>query len=192
MTLEATKILADSNTKATASCIVVKGGIDPINTINDISALGLPLVFFSCCYPSGKSESDAMVLELIDKLRTKILHTKILIKVDFLSPELLGTVWKKYFSGMEFSDLRIDMDEGFLVRELAPNLLIGAYPFPFEFINRARIDADGALTTCYHMQLPLNERLAVIGDIRFNPENWLGISSVVGYHKDYWKRYLAK
>lgn len=185
--------LANAGVKATASCIVTKKD-NPINTINDISALGLPLVFFSCCDPSGKSESDALILNLIEdlRLRTRSLQTKVLIKVDFLSPELLGVVWKKYFSGLELSDLRIDLDEGFLVRELAPNLLIGAYPFPGEFINRARIDADGALTTCYHMQLPLNERLNVVGDLRFHPEKWMGISDVADYHRNYWEEYFAR
>lgn len=184
--------LADAGIKATASCIVTKKGADPINTIFDISSFGLPLVFFSCCDPSGKSESDALILNLIEDLRTRSLKTKVLVKVDFLSPGLLDAVWKKYFSGLELSDLRIDLDEGFLVRELAPNLLIGAYPFPGEFINRARIDADGALTTCYHMQLPLNERLIVMGDLRIHPEKWMDISDVADYHKNYWKEYFAR
>lgn len=185
------KKLVTAGVKATASCIVTKKD-DSINTINGISALGLPLVFFSRCDPSGKSESDALILGLIENLRTRSLQTMVLVKVDFLSHGLLDAVWKKYFSRLELSDLRIDLDEGFLVRELAPNLLIGAYPFPGEFINRARIDADGALTTCYHMQLPLNERLTVMGDLRIHPEKWMDISSVADYHKNYWKEYFAR
>lgn len=185
------KKLADAGIKATASCIVTKKS-DPISTIFGISSFGLPLVFFSCCDPSGKSESDIFVMNLIEDLRTRSLQTKVLVKVDFLSPGLLDSVWKKYFSRLKLSDLRIDMDEGFLVRELAPNLLIGAYPFPGEFINRARIDADGALTTCYHMQFPLNESLNVVGDLRFHPEKWMGISDVADYHRNYWAKYFAR
>lgn len=190
--LVAAQKLRNAGVKATASCIVTSEGMDPVETIQDVSALGFPLVFFSCCDPSGSSKSDALLLNLIEDLRGRNLRTKVLIKVDFLSPKLLHTVWQKYFAGLEFSDLRIDLDEGFLVRELAPNLLVGAYPFPGEFINRARVDADGALTSCYHMQLPLNERLAVTGELRYQPDKWLEIPEILNYHKRYWENYFTK
>lgn len=184
MSLSVAKKFAATNVKATASCIVIANGVDPCKIIDDIANLGLPLIFFSCCEPSGKSESDTLILNLIESLMRRNLQTKTMVKVDFLSPILLNAVWKRYLSDSNFEDLNIDLDEGLLVREPSPNLLIGVYPFPGEFINRVRIDFDGALTTCHHMQFPIDKRLALY-DI--NPVDWLKNQEVIAYHKKYWK-----
>ncbi len=190
--LKAAKMLNENNVKATASCILVKNGVDPFQTINDISNLNLPMVFFTRCTLEGKSDSDSLLIKLIEDLQTKTLQTKVLIKVDFLSPNLLHVIWKKYFSNLEFSDLITDLDEGFLIRQLAPNLFLGAYPFPGDFINRVRMDADGILTTCYHMQLPVNERLKVSEDLRFQSDKWLAIPEIFKYYENYGKNYFKK
>ena len=191
MTLNVARLFADAGVKATASCVVLPDGVPAARIVRDISEFGFPLVLFPFCDINEDARSGKLILALIEELSLMELGTKVLVKADFLSPALLKTVWEKYFSDMPFSGLRTDLDEGFLVRELVPNLLLGIYPFPGEFINRVRIDADGALTTCHHMQVPLSERLAVTGDLRFHPDKWLEAQEVRSYHMDYWEKYSS-
>lgn len=188
-TLEKARMLQKAGVKATASCVVIQDGTPPLQAIEDISTLGLPLAFFPECDVTEKPEAAEMFKKLLKDLRGRKLDTKVLLKVDFLTPNLLRELWQEFFAGADFSEIISDLDEGFLVREISPNLLLGVYPFPGEFINRVRIDADGVLTTCYHMELPLNKRLAIGGQT--SREDWLKVPAVLEYHQNYWRNYFA-
>lgn len=192
-TLTKIRLLADAGVKATASCMVGSVGVDPMRIIRDISAFGFPIILFPFCSIGERvSESDKRFIQIMELLSKESLSTTIMGKTDFLSLDLLRLAWEGGFGHLDFADLLIDMDEGFLVRRISDKLLFGIYPFPGEFINRIRIDADGALTTCHHMQVPLAERLAVIGDLRYQPHAWLEIPEVYAYHEQYWKSYRSQ
>ncbi|OGM93360.1 hypothetical protein A2333_02870 [Candidatus Wolfebacteria bacterium RIFOXYB2_FULL_49_7] len=189
-TLQKARLLADAGVKATASCIVSSGGVNPYEIIKDISGLGFPMMFFPLCdIGELAAESNKRFSRFMNSLWGEKLTTPVMGKTDFLSPDLLRLSWKEHFGVVNFSDLRIDLDEGFLVRQISKNLLFGVYPFPGEFINRIRIDADGALTTCQHMQVSLRERMAVVGSLRLQPARWLELEDISAYHRQYWENY---